>query len=416
MKLYRFSLLLCLFSFYTAVFAQPTFTDWTRLTFSTQTSRLIFLNNYLLIGDTDNIFYGLGTNPGVFNAIPEANVATDFQIVTDFEYDFAKQGYWVSGVQNNGTNGYTFFLKQIPNGMNYQAKSLVSHVGIWDLAKDKHNTFFYATNSGIKTFNPINQQFTLVSGTFVPAVSAFSADVNHAGDVIAATNKGLFVQESYDASRWKSAGFSNQSMVYVFCDNENIVWYAAKANSGINKGKYQTTVQLYRSNTQGSVWNATDLSGVAIRKIVKFPQFNTLLAATNLGIYVSNDNGVTWLRSRFRADTYDLYLSGSAFGVYAATSDGIYKTDTSISVNNEVEEPFQNALTLFPNPNPTHYKIMGTANGTLSVFNLLGQMVWSTPLIEMEGKLNLPYLPTGNYSFQFKEGNHVKQRMFTIIR
>ena len=107
MKLYRFSLLLCLFSFYTAVFAQPTFTDWTRLTFSTQTSRLIFLNNYLLIGDTDNIFYGLGTNPGVFNAIPEANVATDFQIVTDFEYDFAKQGYWVSGVQNNGTNGYT---------------------------------------------------------------------------------------------------------------------------------------------------------------------------------------------------------------------------------------------------------------------------------------------------------------------
>jgi hypothetical protein len=420
MKLYR--LYLCLYFIPFNSNAQPQFNNWQRFNMPAFGYFVQNSQNYTFQADSTTLFYGFGSAPTAFQSFQQPSLNINLHVVTGAIENDLPQTVWITGLtppSNNGTlnGGFILLLEKDINGnLQYRRNSTKHHVPIWAMAKDKWDTIFLMTQQGVKTYNPSTQIFSSTSSIFLPNAPVYSASVTHGGDVIVASEKGLFLQETSDATRWQSAGFSNENMIYVFCDNQSEVWYATKALNLPFNGKYNTPTQLYRSNTKGQTWNATNLTQVHLREIIKYPQKQTLLAATNKGIYISDDNGLSWKASEFNLDTYDIYLNPSTnFSLYAYTNVGVYQTDfipTPVSLAEE-SLSFKKAQ-VFPNPNPTHFALENASNGTLIIFSVLGQKVWeskvNTNLVEM------PFLGTGVYFYQYRQDNLLYQNRFSVIR
>lgn len=415
MKLYA-SILLFVFGA-TSPFAQPQVEGWNRGAITNLATKIGFYDNLLIVSSENAISYGLGSSASIFNQISATTVGVYFDRLTDFEQDFNTQAIWASGF-SSASSGYLFLLDKNLNGFSYQPRSLIQTVPIWALAKDKWNTIFLATRSGVQNYNPSSRQFTRVAQNFLPSVAAYTADVTHGGDVLVGMASGLFVQETSDATRWQSAGLNNQAVVYVYCDNVSEVWYAAVVLNSPNNGRFDSTTQLFRSSTKGVTWTATNLSGVAIRKIAKYTDTQTLLAATNLGIFVSEDNGRSWYKSKFNLDTYDLQLiEGAGFGVHAATPYGLYSSFEAVRIlANEDETTTTHQLSFFPNPNPKYLLFEPSFSGMFEIYTLLGKRVWTAPFEAFQNRLSLPSLPSGTYIGQIIHGKDVWQKMFTIVQ
>ncbi len=189
-------------------------------------------------------------------------------------------------------------------------------------------TVFAGTNGGVyeSTANSMNWVGVGLSNYYVRAL-AVSSNGTVGMNVFAGTDSGVFIFTS-SGTGWTEvdSGLTNQSVRSFVVSGANV--FAGTWGGGI-----------FLSSDNGSSWNAVD-SGLTNFQVMALAVSDTnLVAGTAAGIFVSNNNGVTWtgtLTSPFNADLVR---------AFAIESNGAGRTNLYAAINGGVELSTDNGKT-----------------------------------------------------------------------
>ena len=192
-----------------------------------------------------------------------------------------------------------------------------------------------------------------------------------------------------------------------------------------------TSCGISVSTDRGTTWTDA-LTGVNVQKITRDEGFpNEWYAATDRGIYRSEDGGISWrllLDSLPSLNLVDIRKDPFSDTLYIATSDlGVYKVaglTIGVSDGPRLPEGFQLQQN-YPNPfNPSttiRYGLPSRSHVMLTVINALGQKV--ATLIEgeqeagyHEAKFDASGLASGVYLYRLQAGDFVQTRRLVLLR
>ena len=192
-----------------------------------------------------------------------------------------------------------------------------------------------------------------------------------------------------------------------------------------------TSCGISVSTDRGTTWTDA-LTGVNVQKITRDEGFpNEWYAATDRGVYRSEDRGISWrllLDSLPSLNLVDIRKDPFSDTLYIATSDlGVYKISgltVGVSDGPRLPEGFQLHQN-YPNPfNPSttiHYGLPARSHVTLSVFNTLGQQVATLVQGEQEAgyfevQFDASGLSSGVYLCRLQAGDFVESMKLVLVR
>jgi len=249
--------------------------------------------------------------------------------------------------------------------------------------------------------------------------------------VMYATSGGFLYKSSDGGSNFTlvSTGLPPRTItsVHVHPDSENVVLVSF---SGFGAGK------VYRSSNGGTTWNniSSNLPDTPTNDVLIYhPGFatSTYLAATDVGVFISNDYGATWTEladglPNTVAMHLDYNLQGNKIRI-GTHGRGVYETSITTGVINHAnDQPAEFKLFQdYPNPfNPTtniRYAVPYRDHLSLVVFDALGREV--SRLVD-ESQAPGTYTATwdarnvasGVYYYRLTAGGFVETKKMMLVR
>lgn len=300
---------------------------------------------------------------------------------------------------------------------------------------------FFNENDGYCMGDPINSEFeiwttnnggttwTLVPGANIPnplsGEMGWTSIYDAYGDVSwFGTNKGRIYKTTDKGLTWTvlTPGLTDISKV-TFNDSMNGI--AQQITYNTSTGAI-TAFNMKSTTDGGTTWNTVtpagsiwkgDIDGVpgVPGKFYSVGSNGTGQGAPQGSSYTL-DFGATWMP----IDTGVQYLSvkfleeglGWAGGFSLnATQGGIYKWDNTVAV--PIAEELNNEIVLYPNPSNGIINIKGLTNGVVTIYNLIGKVVYNNTISNNES-IDLNSLSKGIYIAKIQEGNNISNIKFII--
>ena len=181
--------------------------------------------------------------------------------------------------------------------------------------------------------------------------------------------------------------------------------------------------RLYFYNITTNVWSEVAKTGLPpyyIANSVKSLGFNNWLLATNLGLYKSTDNGLSWTITHFAND----WLKGINVNsiqvinnqVFLGTSaDGIWTVNLSTGI---VEPLADSDLVTYPNPTADLMQVtipdFNGRNADLSLYSMDGKVMLNKTVNSKLCQLDMHHLSSGTYLLVINSNNRLYRK--SVIR
>ena len=284
------------------------------------------------------------------------------------------------------------------------------------------STDFYGNNAaGNMVFVPSTTSLkrTTDNGSSFTSIATFTTRVNNKVAVQEAADPVVYLAgkpsgQAANILRLANAGTSNSpsttTISGIFTNiNDNVDKISIDPNN-VNT--------VYVCSTNGEAVKITDANTVSpsvtsikgnlptvIFNMVIAPKnyANYLIAATNIGLFYSTDNGTTWVASyevpatqitdlKMRNSDDRLFVATYGRGVWAVTVGGLVTT---------TEEAINNKLNVYPNPAENHISISTNYEKNYSVvlYNVLGEKVLES---SEKSNINISNLSSGMYIIHLK--------------
>jgi hypothetical protein len=133
-------------------------------------------------------------------------------------------------------------------------------------------------------------------------------------------------------------------------------------------------------------------------------------------IIISGQNYFGWVRVLINGGNAIIFIKGYAYN--SIPNQPITAGDQGIITTNIIKDNFLSHLKIFPNPSSGFIKIKfpSNLNGEISIANILGQIVFSQDLINLnEISIDVRALPDGNYFVKFNDKQNVQFRLISIL-
>jgi photosystem II stability/assembly factor-like uncharacterized protein len=241
------------------------------------------------------------------------------------------------------------------------------------------------------------------------------------------TSNGRILSTSNGGANWTlSTGFTYVSDFAVDKTDDKIC-YASCGGTGSNKVLKTTNGGLNWTNISGNIPLAA-VNSIILRNTAP----RVLFAGTDLGVYMSSNEGASW--SLFNTgmptvEVYDLkYRETNKILLAATHGRGCFKIDltglTGIQSNNITAEKYGLSQN-YPNPfNPStkiKYSIPGSAYVTLKVYDILGNEV-ETIVSGMQTRgiydvqWNAGKFASGVYIYKINAGSYNESKMMLLVK
>jgi len=284
------------------------------------------------------------------------------------------------------------------------------------------------------------------------SVNALAINGNYifAGNIAAASYYGVFIS-SNNGSNWDTtglidinngvqtlatkgdtifAGVFSDGGVYVSLNN-GISW--KQADSGLPSNTDVMTFAIsgnnifagtqgngvYLSSNNGKLWTAVN-NGLTNNEIMSIVlNGNNIFAGTDGGgVFLSTNNGSNWtaINNGLPTNTFARALAINGNYLFAGTSDGgVWRFPLSALGIKEINNNADN-IAVYPNPvtNTLTIDIPQAAGGNISIYNLLGEEVYSTTNNKPQttNNIDVSAFPGGMYIVEVKTDKGVSENKF----
>ncbi len=272
------------------------------------------VSTFTTLGNAGSTFFAAGNGGRVYRStdnaqnwmlvgagLPSDMKINDFEIVTSPEalvYIGAAEGIFRSS-----DNGATF--NDFSRGLRSRITNEISYTGA-DLFAATADGVFYSTDRGLSW---------LERNTGIGNRNVLSVTVAPSGKHMAGTEGGgVFISESAGAS-WRSHN------VNLFA---HIIEQLYVLASGTTLAGMNFSGGIWRTNDFGRTWETTTGGPRAANCFLQIGA-KVLAGTPDSELYISSDSGANWaVRSRALTDTRALIASGT--NIFAATSDGVFRS------------------------------------------------------------------------------------------
>lgn len=307
-------------------------------------------------------------------------------------------------------------LKSTDFGATWHQTSLASFA-IVDLLINGNYVFAGTLDHGIYLSTDLGESWGPSSYTSFN-VYCFAVTGNN---IFAGTNGSGVLLSTNNGATWSQTSLNNQ-LIYSISFNSNFVFAATNPYNGV-----------YRTSNNGSNWSQTSLNNQSVFSVVTSGA--TIFAATGYpsphGIYVSNDNGMTWAQ-RNEGMTNNIYLQSLYIlnnYIFAGTDqNGVYRRPLNELIGIKqisTEVPSQFALFQnFPNPfNPTtkiRFNIPKSGNVSFKIYDITGKEVYSINEFKSAGQYEFTFdaskYASGLYFYKLESSTFSKTKKMVLIK
>jgi hypothetical protein len=187
----------------------------------------------------------------------------------------------------------------------------------------------------------------------------------------------------------------------------------------VSFGNYSNNPKIYKvRNAHTDNWEWIDISGdmpigLPVNMVIQDAfRPNFIYAATDFGLYYSDNGGVNWLKEkripnvaihqmRYRKSDNSLFLFTHGRGIWQLGTDG--ETVGGVQIAGKP------AMKIYPNPSQGAVTVEGSsANGNLIIYDLKGVKRFETPTNGSKLHLNLSQLSGGVYLAVFQENSSIQ--------
>ncbi len=190
---------------------------------------------------------------------------------------------------------------------------------------------------------------------------------------------------------------------------------------------------IHRSDDYGSTW--TDISGdlpqLAVNDLVILEGYGdmVIIAATDGGVYFTDNGGLKW--ARLASDMpivpiydieYDSYYQKIIAGTFARSmvSFSLDSLLTIVSIEDQINPTSTSSLTVYPNPTVDYINISGLPKGDkqLWISSMEGQIMKSLSIQDQESpyQIKVEMLPPGVYTLSILSNNERESLRFMVVR
>ncbi|MGE5621136.1 MAG: SdrD B-like domain-containing protein [archaeon] len=290
---------------------------------------------------------------------------------------------------------------------NMDVHDLVSYNGVLYAVTWAHGVYM-SNNYGVN-WTPVNNGFKVM-----PVIQAITVAAN--GDLYIATFGSGIYKLAYGTSTWIQLGCQYQMFWAIAAYKTTI--FAASYGDG-----------LYKS-TDGITWTRiTSLPVQFVYAIEIAPCGSIYITSLSGGIYMSEDNGLTWKHLDFNAGNLcALIVDPSTENVFVGTKSGdLYRISGSLSGGEtELTKPVEYGLKQnYPNPfNPSttiEFSVSNAGHYTLTVYDMLGREV----AVLLNSELAAGYhkavfdagkVPSGVYMYRLSGNNLQMMKKMILIK
>jgi photosystem II stability/assembly factor-like uncharacterized protein len=295
-----------------------------------------------------------------------------------------------------------------------------------ELTSNSNGDIFASTISdGIYRSTDAGNNWESVSDPMQVGNDVYSINVNTNDDIFAGTDAHMF--QSTDAGN-----------SWIQIDNglvvTGVIWSIAFNLSGDvfagDGGGFFTGVgSVYRSIDNGNNWSQTMMTNRSVIAMTTISD-SIIYAGTDLGVYVSYDNGNSGeqINSGLTESLiYSLSLDKSGH-LFAGTNNGIFRSTDALTFIDEDHKDLPLNFTLsqnYPNPFNPSSKISWQSpvgsHQTLKVYDLLGREVATLvdefrPAGSYEVKFDAENLTSGIYLYKLQVGSNTETRKMVLMK
>lgn len=362
-----------------------------------------------IASDGTNIFAGI--SGWKYASTPEAKLG-DIFVSTDNGYTWTESGFAdsvesVSAILIDGNNIFAGTSKGVflsaNNGSTWVNKGL-ANTGVHALAISGTN-IFAGTGGGVYLSTDYGNTWSM-SGL----ISDPGAIVIIGNTILAATYDGI-KKSTDNGATWVLTGLGNQQ--------EQPNSFAIIGNN-IFAGCYGGLAGVRLSTDNGSSWSGANDFTDNVTSLVSTG--NNLFAGTQgVGIFLSSNNGTTWTKvsTGLPANSGINALVVSGGNIFACTSNnssadttgnGVWMRPLSeMGITTSVTDPTENDnLFIYPNPSNGKFVINSQiTNGEISVYNIVGEKNYYSPISPNNSSIDLSTHPSGIYFVAVKSGENI---------
>ncbi len=195
---------------------------------------------------------------------------------------------------------------------------------------------------------------------------------------------------------------------------------------GIAEGEPYTKRPVFVSlYAQGNLMN-NDTSIV----LVRLSKGNTVVAEA-LGLFGPDDLSNTWTQKKLTFEyvndmtpnTIQMRISSSGVGFFNDVNIGTLTAGSYIEIdklslegNLSVEEDNKWIASVYPNPAKNVITIDNANQSTVSIINMMGQIVVSQYINSEYANIDISQLPEGTYIVRIEKGNEINTQKLNIVR
>lgn len=228
---------------------------------------------------------------------------------------------------------------------------------------------------------------TASSGLAVTYVSSNIAVATVSGNTVTIKTTGYSVISAYQVGNGTYAAATPVPQLLVICPKSTLTVTAADKtiNAGATTPAFTYAITGYKKSETASV-----ITGV--------PAFQPLATALSVGSYpiVINQGTLT-------ATNYEFQMTDGTLTVNSGTATPVVNAEDSI-------------IKIFPNPATNFINIENIENESISIYDLMGNMVLNAKSVDISVRLDVSNLAVGTYIVKTNKNNALITKKLLILR
>lgn len=180
---------------------------------------------------------------------------------------------------------------------------------------------------------------------------------------------------------------------------------------------------LYRFNTSSNSWTLINTNGLPanyIANAIKYIGNNRWLLATNVGLYISIDDGFTWQilhspSSWQQGMEVNQILFNGTKAFLGTVSNGVWAVDVITGV---LENLSSNEISIYPNPASDKFTLVVTENfkknAIISLYSIEGKLLMSERIKDETTTFNVSNYPKGSYIVNISNGTSFLNKLLIL--
>ncbi|NWG27032.1 MAG: T9SS type A sorting domain-containing protein, partial [Ignavibacteriaceae bacterium] len=293
-----------------------------------------------------------------------------------------------------------------------------------DLEKSNNNYLLAVTITDGVYRKSSSSNWEKVSDSIMVGKDVYSIFINDVDDIFIGTDAHIF-KSSDNGNSWtqKDAGINSIGVIWDFSIDNSGNLYACDGG-----GFWTGAGIVYLSSDNGENWDAVAITNRSSNSIITMPP-QTIYVATDSGVYVSFDNGLTGEKINNGLTTLTTLSLKTDLNnyLYVGTSSGVFRSTNPItSVDNSSFPPVTLFLSQnYPNPFNPNTKISWQSPvgswQSLIIYDVLGNEV-ATLVDEYKpaGSYKIEWdasgFPSGAYFYQLKADNYIETKKMILLR